>query len=80
MSRESYSENIQYPQDIITGITKENKIPLKMPVTSEAAPNIPAIDAYCGSTILKMKQKKNVIYNKRLLQLNCFILEICSLT
>lgn len=34
------------------GITKEKLIPPKMPVMRQAAPNIPAVAAYSGSTVL----------------------------
>lgn len=38
---------------INVGITIENKIPLNIPVMRKAAPNMPAVAAYCGSTDLK---------------------------
>ena len=40
--------------DISDGIEYENPIPLMIPVTIDAEPNIPAIDAYSGSTHLKV--------------------------
>jgi hypothetical protein len=36
----------------IDGITIVKKIPQTIPVISDAPPNIPAVDAYCGSTHL----------------------------
>lgn len=40
--------------DTKTGIKYENPMPEKIPVTIEAAPNIPAVEAYSGSTDLKI--------------------------
>lgn len=34
------------------GITKEKLMPPKIPVMRQAAPNIPAVAAYSGSTVL----------------------------
>jgi hypothetical protein len=33
----------------------ENRIPVKIPVIKEAAPNMPAVDACCDSTILRTR-------------------------
>lgn len=37
--------------DTIAGYTTDEEIPVKMPVMSMAAANIPAVWAYCGSTV-----------------------------
>ena len=39
--------------DISDGIEYENPIPQMIPVTIDAEPNIPAMDAYSGSTHLE---------------------------
>ena len=43
--------------DISDGIEYENPIPQMIPVTIDAEPNIPAMDAYSGSTHLKVYHK-----------------------
>ena len=49
--------------DISDGIEYENPIPQMIPVTIDAEPNIPAMDAYSGSTHLKVYHEINM--NKR---------------
>ena len=45
-------------------------MPEKIPVTIEAAPNIPATEAYSGSTVLKTKAKTEKIFYVNSMQ-NC---------
>ena len=49
--------------DISDGIEYENPIPQMIPVTIDAEPNIPAMDAYSGSTHLKVYNEMYI--NKR---------------
>lgn len=43
------------------GIAMENRIPVKIPVIKDAAPNMPAVDACCESTILNTHSTYNYI-------------------
>ena len=40
----------------MAGIKYENPVPAKIPVMIDAAPNIPAMDAYSGSTVLQFRK------------------------
>ena len=49
---EVYFSNPKVQCKTIVGIKAANPIPLKTPLIRAAAPNIPAVEAYCGSTSL----------------------------
>jgi len=44
------------------GIAIENRIPVKIPVIKDAAANMPAVEAYCESTILNTKYLLKYMY------------------